>query len=54
MIYPNQKFVNADYNILSTILTNIISNAVKYTDKGTIRIFAENPGIETTTVLKNN
>lgn len=49
---PKSTAINADYNILHTIFTNIISNAVKYTDEGTIRIFAEETGGRKTIVLK--
>jgi signal transduction histidine kinase len=35
---PASTFVKVDFNVLSIILTNLISNAVKYTDKGMVRI----------------
>ncbi len=39
---PEEVFVNADRNLLSTILRNLISNAVKYTSNGgQVRVYCE-------------
>jgi signal transduction histidine kinase len=38
---PEEEIIFADPNILKIILQNILSNAVKYTKSGTIRVLAE-------------
>lgn len=40
---PSQEkiFVDADFNMLNKIMNNLISNAIKYTSKGEIKIYAE-------------
>ncbi|MEN8121283.1 MAG: ATP-binding protein [Bacteroidota bacterium] len=36
--FPKNNFVFADQNMINTVLRNLISNAIKYTEKGEIKI----------------
>jgi len=47
----DSKFVSADYDILSTIINNLISNAVKFSSSGVIQVSAELPVTGEGTVL---
>jgi signal transduction histidine kinase len=38
---PEETIIRSDKNILSIILQNLLTNSVKYTDKGTIEIWSE-------------
>ena len=46
------KFVEIDSNIFNTILNNLISNAIKYSNTGEISIYLGETDSETKTILK--
>jgi signal transduction histidine kinase len=48
---PSTLSTQADRTILSAILNNLISNAVKYTDAGNIRIYTQNSGKQNNAIL---
>lgn len=43
-IKPNQYFIKSDEERLKQVLINVIGNAIKYTDRGTVTVEAEQEG----------